>query len=207
MKRRCLVACLAWAITSLSASFAVAETMNFESIPVGTRYGAAFGDIPGSPPVLTEDGIDMTVENFILGSFTGFIRAEVGGQYGAFFPTTPLELDNISVAFDFTSLPFDVTIVTLEFLDFGVVGGTNISANNGTRFSLDTVPTNIAPGVTASIENDLITMTGSIDRLLIGGQELAIDNVTALPEPTTALLLGLTTGLLALRRRSRRLPL
>ncbi|MDO8629321.1 MAG: PEP-CTERM sorting domain-containing protein, partial [Phycisphaerales bacterium] len=63
----------------------------------------------------------------------------------------------------------------------------------------------IAPGVTASADSDSITLSGSVSRFLIGGQELAIDNIIAVPEPTCLALLGIG-GLVLLRRVRRSRP-
>ena len=92
----------AWAICFglCFATTAETATIDFESVPVGTVYGAPSGDLP-SDVVLSQEGIDMSVELFRLGGFVQFFRAEVGGIYGGFFPTTPIGLNNISLRFDF----------------------------------------------------------------------------------------------------------
>ena len=189
------IAAAVWA-----AAPALAATVDFESVPVGTRWGVAEGNVPGEV-VLTQDGILMSVETFHLGAFEGFIYAEVGGQYDDFFPTTPLETNNISVRFDFSDLNFDVNLVTLEFMEFG--GADNFAVNDHTIYelaSLMEIPTDVAPGVIAFVAGETITLLGAIQSFQIGGQELAIDNVMAVPEPATALLLALG-GLVAVRRR------
>lgn len=180
-----------------------AETVDFETATVPTLWGQAHGNSPGEV-VLTEDAIDMSVEEFFLGPFVGFNLAEVGNVYAPFFPTTHLALDNISVRFDFANLGFVVTDVTLEYQELG--GSDNFAVNGGTIFELaamTNLPVNVAPGVIAFVGGNVITLTGDIDNFLIGGQELGIDNITAIPEPTTVALLGLG-GSLLLGRRIRR---
>lgn len=205
MKRGCAVACLVWGITGLGVSTGVAVTMNFNDLPNGTQYGGAFGNSPGQF-VYSQDRINMSVENFTLGSSTAFNVAEVGGQYAHLFPTPSLALDNISVLFDFSELAFDVTMVTLDFQDIaGIVGGTNLSANGATLFDLTDLPVGLALGVTAAIDGSQIVLTGDIDRFLIGGQELVIDNIVAIPEPTSLVLLGLV-GIASCLRRPFRSP-
>ena len=173
----------------------LAATMEFESVPVGTKYGADFGHVPGQV-VLTENGIAMSVENFFFQQFTGFFKAEV---------TVPandheLAIDNISVLFDVTALPFNVTSLTLRYAEFG--GEDNFAVNGGSilRLSqLTDIPINVAPGMTALVDGGLIRLTGDVDRVRIGGQELSVDTVVAVPEPTSLVLLG-AGGLLLLRR-------
>jgi len=210
MKRRCLCTCLATAIICCSQAVGLPLTVDFESVALGTKYGADYGNTPGEP-VFTQDGIVVSVDNFYLSTFVGFIRAEVGGAYAVDFPTTPLELDNISVAFDFTGLGFDVTNVTLEYREFG--GADNFSVNGQTLYQLDALtdlPALVAPGINASvIEQDSIALTAAagyhIDGFLIGGQELGVDTIVAIPEPTSALLLALAgVGALTLQRARHR---
>ena len=191
---------LAW-IAASAGPQSLAVTMDFESVPSGTAYGGAFGQTPGDV-VLSQDGIAMSVEDFFLGTFTGFIKAEVGGLYDDFFPTTPLSMDNIAARFDFADVGFDVTVVTLEYQEFG--GADNFAVNDFTLYelgSLNDLPVAVAPGITASVVDGVITLTGPVDSFQIGGQELAIDNVAAIPEPASILLLGL--GAAAFLKRPR----
>lgn len=189
-------------VATSSASFAA--TVDFDGVPAGTRFGGAYGQSPGDV-VLSQDGIDVSVEEFLLGSFTGFIRAEVGGQYAQSFPTPALDLDNISVRFDLSNLGFVTTQVTLEYAEFG--GSDNFSVNGGpihTLAALTDLPALVAPGVNAFVSGDMITLTGVVDNFQIGGQELAIDTIVAVPEPATLGLLGIGATTLLLRRRRRR---
>ena len=201
MKRPgCAVWCAVSAWYSLG-SIGFAQTVDFESVPVGARWGQDYGHSPGEV-VLSQDDIDMSVEHFFLGTFVGFNVAEVGGVYAEFVPTTHLALDNISVKFDFTGLGFDVTMVTLDYWEFG--GANSFAANDDIIFqlaALTDLPADVAPGVTASADVNAITLTGNIDSLLVGGQELGIDNIVAIPEPTTAALLTLGGAILLRRRR------
>ncbi len=96
----------------------------------------------------------------------------------------------MSVVFDFTSLPFQVSQVTFEFAELiGNVGLENLQVNGESMFvgQLPNAPTDIAQGVTLTVEivqrpnviSGTVTLAGPINSLLIGGQELWIDNVTA----------------------------
>jgi len=176
----------------------LAATMEFESVPVGTKYGGDFGNVPGQV-VLTENGIKMSVEQFFFQQFTGFFTAEVTGPAN----DHELAIDNINVLFDLTALPFNVSSLTLQYSELG--GEDNFAVNGGSILqlpNLTNVPVNVAPGVTALVDGGRITLTGDIDRVLIGGQELSVDTVVAVPEPTSLLLLG-TGGALLLRRLRR----
>lgn len=197
---------LAVVLTSYATSLGVLAQVDFNSPspPVGTAFGAGSGNSAGEIiPSLGQAGINVTVENFHTGSFTGLFRAEVHAPSTDFFATKHMYLDNIGLGFDFAGVGFSVNQVTIDYHEFG--GVDNFSVNGGAVIELPeltSLPVNIAPGVTASADSDSITLSGSVARFLIGGQELAIDNIIATPEPTCLALLGV--GGLALFRRIRR---
>lgn len=185
------------------AASTIGAQVNFETVPVGTQYGGSAGNVPGQV-VLTQDSIAMSVEQFQLNTFTAFFRAEVGGTFDSQFPTTPLSMNNINAEFDFTNVGFNVNQVTIDYYYDG--GGNNFSVNGQPIIELNSdfssLSPNIAPGVTAIADEDSITLTGSIQSVLIGGQELGIDNIVAIPEPTSLLLLS-GAALMCARRRNR----
>lgn len=181
-------------ISCLAALPANGALVDFESIPAGTIFGRDADNQPGEK-VLTQDGIAMRLDILLVGSFVGFNRATVGGAYAALFDSTPLELNNISVIFDFTNLGFGVDRLSLEVQHFG--GVSNLSVNGASLrdlLLLNDVPQVVAPDVSAYVVNDRLTLEGPLDLFRIGGQELVIDNVLAVPEPTTALLALLILG-------------
>ena len=57
------------------------------------------------------------------------------------------------------------------------------------------------PDVIATVSDNLLTLTGDIDSVRIGGQELVIDNITAIPEPATVMLLGAVGATVFMRRK------
>ncbi len=174
----------------------LAATLDFQSVALGTKYGGGFGNTPGQLILTNEDGINMSIEQFHVYQVTEFYQAEVAG------PSSDHELaiDNISVLFDFTNVGFNVTMLTLEYLELG--GENNFAVNGGPirqLAHLTGIPANVAPGVTALVAGGRITLSGDIDRVLVGGQELSIDTLVAVPEPTSLVLLAVG-GVLALRR-------
>ena len=178
-----------------------ASAADFESLAAGTVFGLGT-DAPGSIVHVDEVGVRMTVENFRLGATDYFFFAEVGGPGSQEFTTQSLSLDSISVRFDFADVGFSVDGVTFEFADLG--GPSNFAVNDETLFVIDpfaSLPINVATGVTATIDAGLVTLQGPIQSLLIGGQELVIDNVIPVPEPATGVLMAL--ALLTLWRRQR----
>jgi len=192
----------------LIAPHGQAATIDFESVPVGTVYGI---DGPHNPndTVLVENGIEMSLAEFnLLGEPVDFENAIVGGRYADLFPSTPLELNRISVVFNFAAVGFDVSEVTF---DYGNLGGiVNFAVNGGPIVEPDYLtllpdgPGELAADVTATVLGDtfsgVVTLTGPVAELLVGGEELYIDNVTALPEPTALFLLGLGGAALIHRR-------
>ncbi len=200
IKLAAIAAVLALCLTSRSDG----ATVDFESVSSGAMYGQS---VPHSPNqvVLIQDGIEMSVVEFVFGTFTGFFDAEVGGIYADQFATQALQFNNLGVSFDFSNVGFSpVDFVSFEFKEFG--GVNNFSVNGATLFELDSlndIPTNVAPNVTAAVTPGLVTLTGDIQSFRVGGQELAIDNVTVLPEPSTMLFIGL--GAAICLRRTRRI--
>lgn len=192
-----------------SAVLAQPAIIDFDSIAPGTVYGNPVGDMPGDL-VLTEDGIDMSVEDFTLGMFVGFFSAEVGGPVTASaFPTQALDINNINVKFDFSNVGFSVTSVSFLYADFG--GEENLGVN-GTVLELgllSSAPAMIG-GVNVNVTEvaisggvrGMVTLTGPISTVTVGGQEFGIDEVVAIPAPaSTLMLLAGATGVLGRRRR------
>lgn len=203
MTTRCLIAVFVWALAVGSGSTGRAATVDFETTPPGTAYGREFGHHLGET-VLVQDGIAMSLAEYFLQTFVGFNKAEVGGKYDNWFATTPLELNNIGVVFDFADVGYSVNEVSLEFLQFG--GSSNFSVNGYAYVKLPTTGAgswDLAPGVQGHLSGDVLTMQGPINYFQIGGQELALDNVVAIPEPAVAVLLGLSCGWLLRRRHNR----
>jgi hypothetical protein len=198
-------------ISVLVGSTAIAAQVNFESRAVGTTYGAG-ANTPGDP-IFQEGGIHVSIENFFHHDGPdpdpnpdpdfNFAVIRPGGT--DLFSTRHVSLNNISLGFDLSQLGFAVDEVTIEYQQFG--GFDNFLVNSGPLHIIDlpSLPSNVAPGVTATVDNDSIHLSGSISRLVVGGQELALDNITAVPEPSGLILLGVGAACLsAVRGRRRR---
>jgi hypothetical protein len=191
-------------VAALAAGGAPPAVVDFESVPLGTTFG-----LPTHSPgdlAFSQNGIDVHVENIIVNGNPLFFQATVGGFADPFFPTTPLTIDNVNMLFDFAGLAFGVTSASVEYQAFG--GVNNFAVNGGVPLELldlANLPTNIAAGINAQVSGGLITLTADpgffISDFTIGGQELGIDNIIAVPEPATLLLLSL--GGLSFLRRSR----
>ena len=201
----------------LGGSWSAAATLDFEPPPpAGTQYGQAFGQAPGQNiPELGQDGINLSFENFVDTSFepdfTGFVAAQIGGRFASAFPTTPLSMDSINARFDFAGLGFNVNQASIEYIEFGILY--NFAVNDGSVHevgALTELPSKVAPGIDLTIEEldagtgrMRLTLVGDVSSFLIGGYELGIDNITAIPEPATLLLLGIC-GAFIVWRGSRR---
>jgi len=192
------------ALATILVPRARAVDIDFEASPANTVFGLP-DDAPGDD-VLDENGVTMSVESFVLGSSDLFFFATVKPAGSIAFDTQALALDNISVRFDLADVGFDVDLITFDVADFG--GASNLSVNDQSLHVLDAIadlPADVTPDVTASFLDGTVTLSGPIQSFLIGGQELVIDNVSAVPEPAAGLLLA--AGSLAawrLRRRKRR---
>lgn len=204
MQMSCVRTTLAIIACSLFSTIGYAATIDFETVPLGMVYGQDAGNFP-TQIVLTQDNIDMSVETFHLDSYEGLYLAQIISPNSKIFDTQALSLNNISVLFDFSHVGFAVDRVTFEFGDPG--GASNFMVNNEILHILDPItdlPFDVAFGVTASVNEGLITLTSngaSINSLLIGGQEIVIDNVVAVPDPATGLLL-LTGAAVLIRRKT-----
>jgi len=188
-----LVSLLFFSANGSSGLYAQTAVVDFESQVVGTIYGGSFGDTPGDV-IFTEDGIDVSVETYLSGSFG---RATIGGFTNSSFPTTPATISNLNLKFDFSNLAFDVGKVTFEYVDFG--GNENLGVNGNILGlpSLINAPATIG-GASVAVTPfrgglGTVTIVGAINSITVGGQEFGMDNVVAMavPEPSSLLLLML----------------
>jgi hypothetical protein len=193
---------------SVQPARAQTATVDFESIPSGTQFGGSPGlsDSQGDL-VFTENGVDVRVDNFTLGVFTGFNNVSINSDLSS----NVAFVNNIVVDFDPSGLPGPVTSASFRFVDSG--GGENLIVNGnkvevsefvslpaslgGVGLTVNLLPTGALRGT--------VTLEGPINSLGIGGQELQIDDVqfnyNAVPEPSTCLILVGTIAFAFCRRR------
>jgi len=181
------------AIDNICATLDVlSNCIEFENLPADSAIGRDSDLLPGDL-LLEEDGVVTT-----LGSFTYFDNStdfwnvtpstNIFNTTNSAFSGQMLFVSNITLQFDFTALPLTTTSVSFAFIDGG--GEENIAVNGEEVLvvnNLGEVPTEIAPGVTMTIAYDtlansnlptgVVTLSGKIETLTIGGQEFALDKV------------------------------
>lgn len=173
-------------------------TFDTAASPLGTVYGSPT-HVDGQL-LFTEDGINVRAGVFTAGTFNTLNTATIDPA-GSPFATRSAGLNNIRFRFQFSSLPFDVTEASFDYQDFG---GTSNVGVNGVVVEINdfsALPASIA-GVNLTVTATTVTFTGAINGIIVGGQELWIDNIRAVPTPGAMALLGIG-GLLAARRRRR----
>ncbi|ETX00349.1 MAG: hypothetical protein ETSY1_11510 [Candidatus Entotheonella factor] len=117
------LAFVAASLLALGVTGVSAQTVDFETVPVGTTWQSP-PNFPGEV-VLTQNNIDMSVEDFLVGGVNTFGVARIvpGGDPFAPSGTQALHTNTINVKFDFSALP-PVVLVHLEYVD---LGGSRIS--------------------------------------------------------------------------------
>lgn len=176
------------ALSTLASGCAIC--VDFEPpVAAGSNWGSAAGTAPGTV-ILTTNGVAVSAESFAWTSGGGaFNKAQidVAPPY-AFASGQALRANNISVGFDYGSMG-GVQEVTVKILDLG--GFENLSVNGssthvgelsaspatlgGVSVSLATTP--LSPPVSG--KRGTLTLRGPVQRFLIGGQELWIDDICA----------------------------
>lgn len=185
-------------------------TVDFESLDVGTLFGSGADDEP-EDIVLVSDGITMSVDELLITdelSIYGF--ANVGSMHGDVFPSNSLGLSNISVVFDFTNVGFAVDSVSFEYYDQGKGQRVNnFAVNDGPILTFNSLAdirlgpwSDVTVTVAGTFMSGVVTLDGPVESFRIGGQELYIDNIIAVPEPATLLLLAVGGAYFARRRKN-----
>ena len=161
--------------------------IDFEDLELGAEYGGSNGQEPGDE-IFIEEEVPVSLEAFqYFNGNTEFGNVWVTNEiFGDNFETEGqyLFVSNVNLYFDFSTLSQPITSLCFQFLDGG--GQENISVNGEPILSLEAfsdAPTEIAPGVileiitdsNTNLEGGTLCLSGNIESLLIGGQELAVD--------------------------------
>jgi hypothetical protein len=155
-------------------------------LTAGTQYGAPAGNHSGDV-IFTSNGIPVSIHDFIFQSGGGtFNAADIEVAPVPFGMGQSMRTSSLNLEFDFSYIGFVPNEVNFEFLHTG--GFENISVNGSPIFAgeLASAPNPIG-GVNISIsttpatrgKKGIVTLTGTIQKLKVGGQELWIDNVCA----------------------------
>ena len=158
-------------------------------LQLGAQYGAPAGNHPGDV-IFTSNGIKVSVYDFNFSTGGGtFGVATISVAPVPFGAGQSMNTNNINLEFDFSGLGFVPKEVSFEFLDLG--GFENLSVNGSPMFigDLSSVPSPIG-GANIAVstvpvtggKTGGVTLTGTIQKLRVGGQEFWIDNVCAREE-------------------------
>ncbi len=153
---------------------------------LGTQYGTPAGQHPGDL-AFTTNGIPVTVWDFNFTNGGGaFNLASIDSAPVRFGSGQSIRPNNINLEFDFSGLGFPTSQVQFEFLDLG--GFENIAVNGSPVFAgelaaapnpIGGISYNIVKTPVSGGSTGVVTLSGAVKLLRIGGQELWIDNVCA----------------------------
>lgn len=175
-----------------------AVVLDFEDLTLGTSYNV--GD------TFNTSGVDVVVRPFTFSgggtTSAGFTQVQDGGLAGG--SGNELAVNNVLLEFQFGS----ITGLSLGFGEYG--GNLNLLINGDFRNfnTFSDIDGLVIGGVGVSVVNGFgndigaLSLTGVINDFAIGGQELWIDNVNAVPVPAAVWLFG--SGLIGLIGVSRR---
>ena len=167
--------------------------LDFEELMIGTVFNPANGYAPGDV-IFTEENVEVSVDPFHYpNGNTGFgsVAALPAPPNFALGNGVVLFSNNMNLAFNFSGAPGQMLGVAFAFMDEG--GLENISINGGSLHILESflqLPFQAAPGVTAQVimlpgvvpPVGSVVLTGPVESLVVGGQELVLDNFCFLTE-------------------------
>lgn len=164
--------------------------IDFEEPPwaLGTQYGDPVGQVPGNI-AFTSGGVRILVQPFEFSGDGGtFNYAQIDDAPISFSAGQSLRLNHINVEFDFNTIGFSPSQVSLDFLD---LGGTENLAVNGNPSFIDDIARapSLMAGVAVSVnvtpiprgKSGTVMLNGPIQSFSIGGQEFWIDHVCISP--------------------------
>ncbi len=167
------------------AGSTMADMVDFEAEPLYSSYGSAYFHNPNDL-IFVEDGVLVYITNYYNGQNVNFTFGRIKPSLPApadFYSGHIFQLNNVGAIFDFTG-PGDASF---QYAHFG--GKVNLELNSGGVLianSFAELAGNVAPGLNVSVtavnipggQKGTVTITGNVERLRIGGQEMYIDEVT-----------------------------
>ena len=162
--------------------------VTFDSIQPGTTFGTPQNNSPGDI-IWTENLIDVSVHNFYSdATTTHFGYCEIVDPIPGFPGKNLMSVNNISLQFDFNNVLISSYYV---IIDFATLGGISNLQVNGAPLIIDpdlelNAPQKPAPDVSWFIttgtipggrKSRVMLLGGTVKTLLIGGQNLYLDNV------------------------------
>ena len=162
--------------------------VNFESpLSIGETYGRPAGQRIGDLAFI-EDNIHVTVDNFYTrGQTVYFEYAEILSPPSGFGSGQSIHATNINLRFDFSSLGYPVTRASFQYQDMG--GLVNL-ATDDVAFrgelseyagSLGLASVEVTSTLVDGGERGTVVLTGAMDGIIIGGENIWIDDVCPSP--------------------------
>ena len=148
--------------------------------PAGTMWGAPAGHVPGDL-VFTENTIDVTVETFVTPAALVFgqARLEPAAVIG-WGSLNSVHLDDLSTRYHFMAAGGWVPgQVGFQFHDLG--GIENLSVNGALYVGNLAGAPAVLGGANVVVGAGVVTITGPVVSMTIGGDNLRVDNVCAAP--------------------------
>ncbi len=151
---------------------------------VGDQFGQPAGH-SGGDVIFTTRGIEVSVQDFsLVGGGSTLNVAQVDQAPAPLGGGQAMRLNNISLGFNFTRAGLAGGVVSFDFLDMG--GYHNLSVNGSPVFvgDIKAVPSPTG-GVAIAVSTTpvvggtrgVVVLRGTVEDLLVGGQELWIDNI------------------------------
>jgi len=163
--------------------------VSFSGPGAGTTFGPS-ATSPSGSLAWTEGGIAVSTESFRQGSGASaynLLRTEYPPAGFALSSETTARANNISAGFDFGRLPFVARSVRFHFLHRGGVENLSVNGSSVAVGPLTAAPASLggvsvraewAP-VRGGAQGTLTLSGGAIRTLVVGGEELWLDNVCA----------------------------
>lgn len=141
--------------------------------------------------VAMENNIQLGYEVFFDGSATQYNHASVMAALPAVGFGQVLSLSNINAVYDFSAFP-NVSKVSFNFFDGAGVENLKVNGHTLLVDEFEFMPTTVAPGVTMSVATaahpgyqvGLVTLSGNVQKLEVGGQQFYLDDVCVVHDGT-----------------------